>query len=233
MNRQRQAGFVMPVWGYLVLVIVAALAVYACFQWVDSHWETSAGVKKGEANVQAKWDAANRKAAADDKDFRRISAADLQRLEDGKTAADRAAAQSEANYQEERRARRLERQNRPLAVCGPVEPAGAAGSAGGTVGGGQASVGADRPAAGAGVLLTPDFVREYDGAWTGLDGQPVQRNADGDTGTAGAGTAWRSPEDVIDVAAENAKRCSADRRDLAALKARIESKRQAWDKAHQ
>ena len=43
---------------YLVLAIAALGLVYLIFQWVDNHWETDAGVKKGSAEVQAKWDKA-------------------------------------------------------------------------------------------------------------------------------------------------------------------------------
>lgn len=45
---------------YLVLAIVVMEMLYGLFAWVDSNWETSAGVKKGEAGKQSEWDEANR-----------------------------------------------------------------------------------------------------------------------------------------------------------------------------
>jgi hypothetical protein len=89
-------------------------------------------------------------------------------------------------------------------------PAGGAGQAG------VADGGRDR------AVFTWEFVREFDGGWTGLDGKPVSDLA------SGSGWAERAPtpspyaaEDIIDVAGANASACSADRRKLSALIGRI------------
>ena len=47
---------------YAVIAIALLGTVYEGVHYVSDNWETTAGIKKGEANKQAEWDAANRKA---------------------------------------------------------------------------------------------------------------------------------------------------------------------------
>ena len=62
MNSQR--GFTMLAYGLIALAILGAVA--GLIAWADQNIETSAGVERGESNVQAKWDAANAKARAEE-----------------------------------------------------------------------------------------------------------------------------------------------------------------------
>src|SRR6185436_20767760 len=56
----RERGFLAPMWLYLIGGIAFLAMLYGLVAWVDTHWETSAGVKKGKAAVQAQWDQAAR-----------------------------------------------------------------------------------------------------------------------------------------------------------------------------
>lgn len=69
MNRQRG---VIPI--TLIFYAVAALAVmgaiYGVYKWIDTSWETSAGIKRGAKDKQAEWD----KAVADQREAERVAA---------------------------------------------------------------------------------------------------------------------------------------------------------------
>jgi hypothetical protein len=87
---------------------------------------------------------------------------------------------------------------------------------------------------GGGLRVTWEFVRQFDGGWTDLAGQPVSHVA------AGPGWAQRAVAltpygltDIAEVAGENAVRCSRDRRKLATLIAKIEAAAHAFDEAGQ
>src|SRR3990167_747430 len=220
----RERGFIVPVWGYLVLAIVVLGMLYGLLAWVDNNWETSAGVRKGEAFRQAEWDAANRQAETDEKERQAaITAAllDEQKLAD---AADRRADDSHTLWKEAQRDAR--RKGTALAVCaGTPEPQ----PSGGDSGGGLRAPPSVAPAGDPGIRLTWGGLRLYDAAWTGSDGKPVYPTPAGSDGTAGPGAA--SPyrlDDLVDVHGINAERCSADRRDYRALINRIRAAEAAW-----
>jgi len=67
-----------------------------------------------------------------------------------------------------------------------------------------------------GLRLTPAFVLLWDAAWTGPDGEPVFSN----TGIASNRSTEPDPvrpEEVLEIHAINAQRCSEDRRNYGAL----------------
>jgi hypothetical protein len=51
-----QRGFVW--WLYLAAAFAVALVLTAAYKYVDTHWETSAGIARGTKDKQAEWDAA-------------------------------------------------------------------------------------------------------------------------------------------------------------------------------
>jgi hypothetical protein len=67
--------------------------------------------------------------------------------------------------------------------------------------------------------LSYGFVREYDGVWTDRAGEPVFRDPGGPAGgpPAPGELAGLGLEEVLDVHAENAARCSENSRRLGAL----------------
>ena len=56
--RLRNRGFLSMPLVYLIAGIAFLAMLYGLVLWVDTHWETRAGVKKGRAEVQAQWDEA-------------------------------------------------------------------------------------------------------------------------------------------------------------------------------
>lgn len=52
---KRQRGSLLM---YSLLALAILSAIYLVFQWVDNHWETDAGVRKGKAECKADWDKA-------------------------------------------------------------------------------------------------------------------------------------------------------------------------------
>ena len=57
----KQRGIATDLIIYAVAIAAVLAAVYGAYAYVDSSWETSAGIKKGTATKQAEWDAANLK----------------------------------------------------------------------------------------------------------------------------------------------------------------------------
>jgi hypothetical protein len=111
------------------------------------------------------------------------------------------------------------------AAAGPVVSPGGEGPAAPPAGGGIT-----RPAAHPGVRFTFEFVRQYDSAWTGLDGKPLPQALGGGEGAEHAGASPYTPADVIDVHGENAQACSADRRELDKLISKIAAAAAAYDR---
>ena len=52
----RQRGLVW--WIYLIALIGVGIALYGAYKWVDTSWETTAGIRKGAKDKQAEWDQA-------------------------------------------------------------------------------------------------------------------------------------------------------------------------------
>lgn len=218
----------------LVVVLAAASSVIAA-AWGAIAWHADTHFKRGEASKQGEWDKANREAEAAQRARERDVSEAIKEKEAQRMSAMDRAARHEANWREAVRA--SNRNEVALGVCpepGATEPHGPIRAAGDPGSGALPPAVADAaPArgAGGGIRLTWQFVRDVDTAWTGLDGEPVSPLAAGGEGAAGAGTA--SPytlEDVRDVAGENAIRCSQDRREFAALKAKAEAAAAAWDR---
>lgn len=55
---------------YLAIAAAVLGAIYGSYRWVDSSWETSAGIKRGASDKQAEWD----KAVADQRERERLAA---------------------------------------------------------------------------------------------------------------------------------------------------------------
>lgn len=185
--------------------------------------------ERGRAEVQAKWD--------------------TKKIEDAREAAAQKAAVERAILDEQRKRATAERhaqayeawwkeatneakRNRvALGACAadgrPAQPNGAVGDAQAQGEGlrAEAPPGGDRAGdhRSDSVRVTWEFVRRFDGLWTNPEGEPVSGLAPGPDWAERAGTP--SPYDleaVAEAASENARRCSRDRREFAALIARIE-----------
>ncbi len=214
--RKQQAGFGLLV--NLVLILAVLGALYGLFLYVDAHWETSAGVKKGETQRQALWDKANLKAEAERR-AREQDVSDAIKEKEAQLAIARQRA-DDAHTQWKEAKRETDRKGTALAVC-PAPAADQPGAA-------PASPAAG--AAGGGVRFTWDFVRLYDGAWTGADGKPVFQDPAGGAGTEGAGAASPyTPGELLDVHGDNADTCSADRREFSGLIEKLRKAEKAWD----
>ncbi len=46
---------------YVGIALAVVGSIYAVYSYIDHHWETTAGIKRGETTKQAEWDAANAK----------------------------------------------------------------------------------------------------------------------------------------------------------------------------
>ena len=212
---------------YALVAIGLVGALYGLYNAIDSR-----AFARGQAQKQAEWDAANRVAEDEERARRTEVARQLLLEEKRRLVAEQAAKTNHTQWQEAVRESR--RRGNTLAECtqaaepaGPSAGADAAGAAGvglrapGLGGGGHA-------AGAAGVRLTAEFVRLYDGAWTGLAGEPLFGIAAGREAPAAAGAAWRSVDELLDVHGHNAQSCSADRRELDTLIRRIEAAEQGW-----
>jgi hypothetical protein len=213
---------------YVALCGLLFAAAFVGHHWLGQHAETN--YQRGLAAKQLEWDQDKDRAAEAQRRKDAAVAGALLVEEKRRLAAEDAARDANAQWEEARREAR--RNARPLAVCPQPRLQGAADverDAGSRVPG--AGVERDRPAVPGAAVFTWQFVREYDTAWTGADGKPVSQDPAGQPGAADAGAP--SPftaEDVLDVHGTNARRCSEDRRELATLRARLETAADAIDK---
>ncbi len=169
------------------------------------------GVTQGKAEVQTLWDAANRKAQAEE--AARLAAADLT----AKThAAELAAMQQKATtFEQKWRQERAKQSNSTLAGCITAPTASSTATAG------------TQPS----VRFSNGFVRLYDSAWTGDAGESIFGNSTtpaGYTATAADALSDIGPGEVLDNFQANAALCSADRRKLNSLIGQIEALRAGW-----
>lgn len=220
----RQRGFAW--WLYLVAAGAAVALLWAVVAWIDGR-----GYERGRLEVRAEWDKANRKAAADELARQAAITAALVE-EQGKTeTAERLAEDNDRKWKEAQRD--SSRKGTVLAVCPPAEePSAGTGDVG-------SGLRAPRPSAaahaggGAGVRFSWQFVLLYDAAWTGADGKPVFPASAGAQGPADAGAASPyGPGDLLDIHGENARGCSADRREYKALMNKIKAAEAAWGSGH-
>lgn len=201
--------------GTAYLQLAAALGVvvlFALYTW----WIHSEGVTSGKAEVQAEWDRAN--AEARDRADKARKDREARATEASRKLTD---AQSKASDWEAKWRREVAKHkgDKPYVVveCPKVAETESH-DAGGRDAGGS---GLRLPPA---VRLTPEFVRKYDGAWTGTGGEPVFEYPAGSLETA-LGASPVGVGDLLVVHGENASRCSAQRRQLNKLIDLIESLR--------
>ena len=226
----RQRGFTLLV--YLGMALAVLGMVYALFQFVDSHWETSAGIERGEANKQALWDKANREADARQRKTTAAVAKELVRVDENRLVAERVADKANLNWQEA--VRESKRKNVALGVCEPAKPEPRNAVA---VEGSGLRVGPNP----IGIRVSWGFVGLYDGAftaWAGAEaGQPLFTALAGIERSEGASSpSPHSPSpydlgEIIEVHGENARRFSACLRDYTTLKGKIIAAERAWDGA--
>lgn len=200
----RQRGVIADGWLILIGAIAILGLLYALIQWADNHIATDAGIKRGEANIQAKWDAANREAQEKADAERRKNAAIVAAEQAKARDAEKVAADYELKWRQEREKSR----GKPLTatVCPPVIP-------------GEPS----QPAI-PDTRFTWRFVGLWDAAWTGKDGKPLFGDP-ASRAPAGASPDAPSPygaEQAIDNHAQNAARWDVCRRSLNSLMDTIE-----------
>lgn len=199
----------MPIWGYLLLALAVAASIGEGVHYTSEHWETAAGVRKGEDNKQKLWDAANEKARQEE--AARQAAAELT----ARTAAQElAAAQQKAGdyYGKWQQARKAAR-NAELASCGPAPTAAPNAPTG--------DPGKPEP------RFSLKFIGLWDGAWTDGSGKPLWPD-DLQRGGAEAGGETVTAEEVLDNHGANAKACSENARRLDNLTAKIKRLRDGW-----
>src|SRR3990167_1840338 len=189
-----QRGFTLIVYAVLALAILGALGgIYV------------AGRNAGKDSKQGEWDAANvaaqQKADADRRAREDAARAASQLLQN----AQRDATAYRAKWAAERAKQPIlascepaKAQERPIALAGPPD--------------GKPPV----PDGGMQLRLTYAFVRLWDSAWTGSDGQPLFGDPGG-LADATASPLTFGPAEVLANHEENAARCSATARQLNAL----------------
>lgn len=221
---KRQRGFGLLELG-IVLGILVALGTLVW--WADANIETSAGVDRGRADKQAEWDLANAKATEDRRRRDANVARELIAADNARVAAESKASDADQRWKEATRA--ADRNRIALGTCSPgKQPVpGVLGTDGRVRSMGEAS---DPAAGGDRILLTWQFVRDYDAAWTGRTGEPVFDPATRAPGIDAASASPYGLRELRDVAGENAKRCSADRRELDSLIAKLRAAERAWSR---
>ena len=195
MNRQRGIAVELIIYAIAAAAVLAALGgiVYA----IDSR-----GYQRGKLEITSAWEAADRAAEAaaqaEQRERARLAGEQSEKL----SSAEGKARDADTRWRQARA--EAAGAGKPLLVGECPQPAGA-------VAGGAPVDPVLRMATA--IHFTAQFVREYDAAWTGQDGQPVFGNPGG-TVTASEPTGAAG---LLTVHAENASRCSDDRRRFNAL----------------
>lgn len=180
-----------------ILILVAAVGVAACVWWIAEQIKGygERRYKEGKAEVMALWQAEALQSAKDDVDAQRGRQLEARAQAKNLQEANRRAEDAEAQL----RRHREENQNVPAATVQNC-PA---------VAGGPAPV----------VRLNWGWVRDYDAAWSGTDGQPLFRDRPDLEGAAEPADA-PSPYtlgDLLERHAGNAAKCSRTARQLTRL----------------
>ena len=202
MGRQRGFGILAYAVAAIVLLGMVGTGVYKVKQW-------------GANEVRAEWAEANRK-AAEEAAIRRTASELIART----SAAELAASQQKGrDYEAKWMAERAKVRNSTLAGC--------PGSLRSDAMGGQATL--PLPLSGhSPVRFSWQFIRLWDRAWTGQAGEPVLPDPVAASGADAGSLSSIGAGEVLDSHAENAGRCSADRRSLNALIEQIERLRVGW-----
>lgn len=196
----RQRGIIAAIYLYGLAAVTIIGGIWYAYHYINTHWETSAGISRGEANTQAKWNDANRAAQAAADQERAVRAKLASEQSSKLAAAEGRAKDSDTRWRQARAA--ASRAKIPLLVENCDAPAGAVA--------GGAPVGAGLRLA-ATLRLTYQFLHEFDSAWSGADGQPVFGATSGNAQAPDA-TSPIDAASLLIVHAENASRCSANSR---------------------
>lgn len=234
-----QRGFAIPSLTQLALILVVATAAIGSF-WGLVAWHAHVNYARGQADKQVEWD---KKKAEDAAAGARRDAAVRAALLDQQKRADEADARADqADQQWEAERRENARNRRPLAACpvgrsaaadGAVQPAGEPVAVTGSGLRAPASLGAGPaadPGSDPGVRLLWRFVWMHDGAFTGIDGQPLFRDparAGPDDPRADTASPY-TLDDALDVAGANARALSACRRTYLGAIVKLERAAAAW-----
>ena len=197
----KQRGFTLLAYliaGGVVLAMLGGIA------WKIHH----SGYVEGKAEVQLAWDAANAKAQVEANRLRTDREAEGRKA----TIALQQAEKEARIYAERWKQAKNALRGTPLAVCPTSSPDGP-----------DAATATDASRNG-GPLLTFGFLRQYDGAWTGDDGQPVFGDPSriAETAPAASAASARGLAEVLDNQQANASRCDDTRRQLGKLITLIE-----------
>lgn len=181
----------------LWLYIGAALALIAALGGIYG-----LGHSAGSSKIEAQWLQANAQAEEAERKSRLAREAESRRSADLLAAADLKAREADARWRSERAKRK------------PIATAACPSSAGPVAEGSPLEE--YRPSDG--IRFTPAGLGLWDAAWTGSEGEPVF----GDPGAIAAGAVTAAAplptlEDAVDTHAENAQRCSENRRQLVSL----------------
>jgi hypothetical protein len=209
----------------LMATALAGLVLAVC-AYVAGEWR---GANRGRAEVQAKWDAQKLADVAAGQARDRATLKAIDRAQESAAAAAKLAAENETKWKEA--LRDAQRNRKPLGTCvterGPTEPVQP---------GGSARPEEHAPADGATapaprLLVLWRFVGLHDGAFTGLDGQPLFGDSSQfalDDSRADAPSPY-GLDDLIAVNGENARALSSCRSAYAQALEALDAAAAAWE----
>ena len=198
---RKQRGIALIAYGVIALVGLVALSGIA--------WKIR---ESGKDAIRVEWAEADRKAEAEAAERRAAANRTAKR-----SAEELAALQQKGrDYEAKWRKARSRAPDSTLAGCPGIPPRGSAEGVGAT----PAAPARDGP-----VRFSGRFVGLWDGAWTGAAGEPVFPDRAPPEGAAADPV---GPGELLDNHAENAARCSTDRRALDALIGQVERLRAGW-----
>ena len=194
-----------------LIYVLAGLAVVAVF-WRFVDWVGDAR----ELEVRAEWSAENKRAQEEADHRARNVQGKIDAVQAAADMAERKA--SDADQKWRSAVRNAATKGVVLASCEPRAP----------VPTGTGTLAGSSPVDSGGVrlVLSSDFLRFADAAWSGPSGEPVFTTP---AAVAGAAEPGASPSEVLDGYGTNAQRCSEDRRALATINAAIRAAHAAWE----
>jgi len=184
---------------YLWLVGLAMLVglLYGTYKYIDTNWETSAGIEKGESTVREEWKNANIIAKAEEELQAEKREAEAEKVIQAKAISDRKATESDFKWRKERE------KNKVLGTvtCDSKAPTAITIS---------------------NLRLSYEFVSAWDGAWTNQKGEPVFSYPEGSVSEAARTV---TIEEILSNHGENAIKCSGNSRQMNKLIDLLESLR--------